>query len=729
MKKSPTAFYVQALKNFGEATINIFIFLPYFFSVSALTRTLFYPWKNLASSKKLPGFSFNDWLNRAFFNFISRSIGFVMRVSIICFYLVFQGLFMLALPLIALIHFILVPVFYVNYLFSKEEGELKAELKDKFVKVHLTEEKNRSKVETWFEDYYRGHLTKSIWWKKQNLFEIPPLARDWATGYTPILDQYATDLATASYLHHIKNIVGRTKEISEMERALSATQEANVLIVGEEGVGKHTIVDALARKIYLGRTSVHLMYKRILKLNMEKVLSMYPDLVARESFLESLLEEAASAKNIILFIDSFEKYVDFAESFLEYGKDGQLQIIAITTPQHWEKTILPVASLSRLFEKIDVHEVDRDEAMKIVLEVAPVFEKYHKLIITYEALTEIIDKSDFYITYIPYPEKAVDLMDSACTLAKSKNISLVTPVVVGQALTEKTHTPTTITKTMKEKLVELETLLGRHIVQQSQAINKLAIALRRSFLLIGRRKKPLASFLFLGPTGVGKTETAKAVGQVFFQTEKFIRLDMSQFQSKSDISKLIGDEAMKIPGTLSTAVRENPYGVLLLDELEKADHDLLNIFLTVLDEGYFTDGYGRRVDCKSLVIIATSNAASDQLYQRSQVNIIDYLIENKIYSPEFLNRFDDVVVFEPLTKNSMEKIARKMIDRIAADMKSLYKVNLKVTEETLARLADKGFDPKFGARFMERTIRDELEDKISKNLLEGRLKESETLTL
>lgn len=229
--------------------------------------------------------------------------------------------------------------------------------------------------------------------------------------------------------------------------------------------------------------------------------------------------------------------------------------------------------------------------------------------------------------------------------------------------------------------------------------------------------------MFLGPTGVGKTETAKVIAGIFFGKEQLLRFDMSLYQSKSDIPKLLGDPTFSQPGLLSAAIREKPYGVLLLDEIEKADPDLLNIFLTVIDEGYFTDGSGHRVDCKNLLIIATSNAGSDVLYDKSDTDIIDYLVEKKIFSPEFLNRFDGIISYEPLTKQSIALMARKMVEKISSDVMSIYKVDIKVSEETLAKLVEKGYDPRFGARNLERAIRDEIEDKISKSLLSGHVKE------
>jgi len=713
MAKSFWKYYWNSLHNFGEAVINFFIFLPYFFSISKLLKTLFYPWKNLVVKKTVVGFSISDWANRLAFGFISRSIGMIMRLSIIGFYFIFQTLFMVLLPFISLSFFIFSPFFYFISTFQKTSQEEKEIFKKKFIENHLLDSENNIRVEAWFEDYYKNHLKKISWWKLENLLSYPPLARDWAVGYTPILDQYATDLATTTYLHHIKNIVDREKEIISIEEILTKSSENSVIIVGDEGVGKHTIVDALAKKIYLGKTNMFIMYKRILKLNMEKILNEFLDQKQRENFFEDLLKEAEQAKNIILFIDNIDKYVgvgddkvNLTNSFEKFTKSDTIQIIGMTTPVIYQDLLYTNEKIPIIFNKVDVYEVNKDEAEKILLESVSDFELHYKVIIPYETVKEVIEKSEFYLTSIPFPEKAVDLLDTACAYAKQK---IITPEMINQVLTEKTHIPTTISKQMKEKLLNLEDLLFSRIVQQDEAIKKLSSSLRRSFLMIGKRKKPLASFLFFGPTGVGKTETAKAISDVFF-TNRLLRFDMSEFQSKYDISKLIGDKTS--PGLLTKTIREQSYGVLLLDEIEKADKNLINIFLTIIDEGYFIDGLGKKVDCKNLVIVATSNAKDEN-----------------IFSPEFLNRFDGIITFKFLNKESIKILTKKIIDRISSDILKMYKVEVSVSEKTMELISKKGFDPRYGARNLERTIREEIEDKVAKMILSEKVGQGEKIDL
>lgn len=707
-----------------------------------------------------------------------------MRSSIILFYFIFQSTLILLLPFIFSIYFMLIPILYLESLFQKTEEEQKELARLKFIGSHLLNQENYRAVAAWFEDYYLKFIHKNRWWKRSNLFSIPALARDWAVGFTPTLDQYGQDLTSSPYQSKTLAIVDREKEIDQIERSLAKSQDASVVVVGEEGVGKHTVVVALAKKMYEGRAKSLLMYKRIVWLNMEKILNQETDLKKRENFFEDLLLEASEAKNVIVFIDDIDQYisgdkskVDLTTSFEKLGKTNQLQFLGVTTPFFYEKFFLINERLARLFSKIEVKEVAPEEAEKILLQLAYSFELRYKAVLPYETIKSAIQKSDFYITAIPFPEKAIDLLDSACVYVSTETHPqggqsinshpagvIVTPEIIDKVLSEKTHVPTTLTENIKQKLVHLDILLKASIVHQPEAIAKLSSALRRSFILMGKRKKPLASFLFLGPTGVGKTETAKAIAKIFFGGETYLdRFDMSNYQSTLDIPHLIGSLETGNPGLLSKAIRENPYGVLLLDEIEKANQDLVNIFLSVFDEGYFTDGFGKRVDCKNLVIIATSNAGSDFIYNESNAMgvevegllttrsrvlldpkralaggkprqdpsqiLTNYLIEQKIFTPEFLNRFDAVIAYNPLDLDSAKQIAKKMIQKISEDVYNLHKVKLNVSDTFLSGLVSKGYDEKFGARNLERLLRDEIEDKIAKMILEGKVKEGEIIEL
>lgn len=745
MNENFFSFSKKTLLSFFELLANILLFIPYYFSVSILVKTLFYPWKNLVSKKTTVGFSLNEWFSNLGFNLVSIFIGFSMRLCVLGIYLIIQILFLFFVPFFILMEFILLPFLFVFSLFKKTTTEEKNIQLERFLSTHLIEPGNRVRIINWFEELYQNTANESQWWTMHNLFSIPPIARDWALGYTPTLDPYVFDLTSTDYQKNMRNVVNREKEINEIERTLSKSEEANVLIVGEEGVGKHTVVDALAKRIYEGKTNQLLMYKRVLKLNMEKILTQYTDQKQREEFFGELLKEAADAKNVILLIDDLEKYISVEEEKVDlstplqtYAKSSSLQVLGITDPFSYQKFIFPNQAVGRIFRKIDVYEVTPEEAEHIMLLKTPLFEKRYNVTIPYETVKNTIEKSNYYITHIPFPEKAVDLLDSACVYTKqNSNEKQVLPEVIDKILTERTHIPTTITAQTKEKLLNLQNKLQETIIDQEEAVEKLSSSLKRAFLLIGKRKKPFATFLFLGPTGVGKTETAKSIARIFFGSETYlIRFDMSLYQSKNDITTLIGSSETNMPGLLTKAIREKPYGVLLLDELEKADEDLLNIFLTLLDEGYIMDGSGKRVDCKNLVIIATSNAGS-ALFCSALENapspdcnsITNYLIEQKIFSPEFLNRFDGIIVYKKISKESMVRIAKQMVGRIQEDIKKLYNVTVMVSDTYVKKLIDIKYNEKFGARDMERLISEGIENTVSQRILENTAKSGDIINL
>lgn len=744
----------KSFRDFFEAVGNIIIFLPYFFSVSTLFKTLFLPWKNITSQTKSRGFSISDWASNLMFGLISRSIGFTMRCSVIIFYLFFQLILIVIFPVVFVIYIFLLPLTITIAMFSPTESEFKFKLKNKFIEDHLLENDNFQIVESWFESIYESRLKPTKWWSLKSLTSTPPLARDWAVGYTPQLDSYSEELTSPEYQSTIRDhIIGRENETGQIIESLTQSNQANAILVGESGVGKHTIINSFVKKIYEGNITPILAYKRVLKLNMEKIMSYSEDQNKREDFLKTLILESTISKNIILLIDNLDKYVsnsqgrvDMSHVIADFAKRSDIQFIAITTPYTYESFIFSNAQIQQLFTKIDVTEVSNTTAQTILFDQSIDFEKKYRVYIPYETISAVIDKSNFFMTTIPFPEKALQLMDAVCNYtANTLKKARVLPITVDEVLTKKTHVPTSISDQIKDKLLHLETSLKGQIIGQDKAIDEVASTLRRSFLLLGKRKKPLSTLLFLGPTGVGKTQTAKALSSVFFGGEdKVVRFDMSLYQTKADIEKLVGSVQNLNPGLLTNLIRENPYGVLLLDEIEKAHPDLLNIFLTVLDEGYFTDGFGQHVDCKNMVIIATSNAGSQFIFEflasnpsaNTQENspistnaIVDFLIQKRLFSPEFLNRFDGVVAYNPINVEQALTIAKQKLSEIKKQIFDLHKIKLDVSDTFLQSILTEGYNRQYGVRNLDRVLRQQIEDTVAKIFLEGRAKAGDTINL
>jgi ATP-dependent Clp protease ATP-binding subunit ClpA len=351
---------------------------------------------------------------------------------------------------------------------------------------------------------------------------------------------------------------------------------------------------------------------------------------------------------------------------------------------------------------------------------------------SFPSILAIAEAADRFVTYGEMPGKALDMMTEIAPWAAGKKIFVLKENDVSVFVSEKTGIVTGAVKEKEAiKIEHLEELLHKRVVGQDEAVNGIADAVRRARSGINNPKRPLASFLFIGPTGVGKTEVSKALAESFFGDEKnMIRFDMSEYNGPDALSRLIGDFATDKSGLLASKIRDNPYSVLLLDEFEKAAPDILDLFLQILDEGVFTDALGRQVGCRNLIIIATSNAGSSLIWEtiRSGKNlaeskdlIINSIIKDKIFRPELLNRFDGVILFHPLQNKELEDIAKLELGKLAKRLKE-QNIELVINDETINFLVEKGSDPQFGGRSINRAIQNNIENIIAKKIVSGQAK-------
>jgi len=407
------------------------------------------------------------------------------------------------------------------------------------------------------------------------------------------------------------------------------------------------------------------------------------------------------------------------------------QIVAITTFSGLHKSIEQNPSLLSLFEKVEVSEVSEKETILILENMVPFFEQKYKKFITYPALRDIVSYASRYLPAIPFPKKAIDLLDEVMVYASQYiREQLILPEHIAKIVSEKTQIPVgEVEIKEREILLNLENLIHQRIINQEEAVKDISEALRRARADITVRKGPMGCFLFLGPTGVGKTETSKALSEVYFGSEeRMIRLDMSEFQAVGDIPRLIGSPGTE--GLLTTPVRESPFSLVLLDEIEKAHPNILNLFLQVFDEGFLTDGLGRKVDFKNTIIIATSNAGyqiilealkEKSIWSGVKEKLLDFLFAQGIFRPELINRFDAVVVFKPLTHKNLLDIAGLLLSKLKQNLAN-KDIEFMVTESLKEKIVEMGYDPIFGAREMRRVIQDKVEDPLAEAILRGDLK-------
>ena len=608
------------------------------------------------------------------------------------------------------------------------------------------EKEDIKEIIEWFNETESMIKEKTKFWKYENLIKKGFLGKDWTSGYTVTLDKYSIDLTLNLKKKGFDKMIGHEKEVKSVERILSRKEINNVLMVGEMGVGRKTMIYEIARKSFCGESLPEVNYKKIVELDIPSLLARTKSEDEAENLLDVIFKEVFSSGNIILVIDDFHNFIetetkpgkiDVSGIISSYLHFPQFQIIGITDHVGFRRNIERNLSISSYFEKVEISEISEKETLKILQKFSLILESKHKKTISYPAIKSVISYSAKYLTDSYFPKKAMDLLDGSIIHLTQSGRQILLPKDVADIVSQKTNMPIgEIDEKEKKVLLNLEELIHQRIVAQEEAIKDVSSALRRSRAEISERKKPMGSFLFLGPTGVGKTETAKALSQFYFGSEnKMIRLDMSEFQNLTDIQSLIGSSENE--GFLTTKIKENPFSLILLDEIEKAHPDILNIFLQVLDEGHLTDGFGRKIDFKNSIVIATSNAGSQFIlenigrsseWKEVKKELLNVLFKNNIFRPEFVNRFDSVAVFKPLSESNLLEIVELIIDNIKEGLKKKG-ITLHTDWELKESLIEIGYSPEFGAREIKRVIQDKIENSLASAFLSSDIKKGDKIRI
>ena len=396
------------------------------------------------------------------------------------------------------------------------------------------------------------------------------------------------------------------------------------------------------------------------------------------------------------------------------------------------------------FRKIEVTETSESDTIQILQGLVLDIEQKNKMLVLFPTIKTIVALTGRYMPSLPYPKKAIDLLDEAVAYVKSLREKVVLPQHIVKIISDKTQIPVGRPEEEEQStLLNLENLIHQRIINQEEAVKEIAIAMRRSRVGISSKKRPIGVFLFLGPTGVGKTETAKALADIYFSRqgidqpkENMIRLDMSEFQSLQDVPRLIGAVSpVEQQGLLTTSVRENPFSLVLMDEIEKAHPDMLNLFLQVFDEGHITDGQGRKVVFTNTIIICTSNAGAESIFKLVESgtaidkdNLLSGIFEKRIFRPEFVNRFDAVVIFHPLTKENLLKIAGLMFETLAKNLKE-KDIELITSNALMEKVVTLSYKPQYGAREMRRVMQDKIENSIAQAILQKKIKKGDKIDI
>ena len=578
-----------------------------------------------------------------------------------------------------------------------------------------------------------------------------PLRPPYRRAETRVLDQYSRDLTLIAGGGGTDPVVGREREISRVIQILSRRTKNNPVLVGEPGVGKTAVAEALARRVARGEVPDTLKNRRIVTLDLASMLAGTKYRGDFEDRVKCIIKEVQRAGDVIVFIDelhtivgagSAEGAIDAANIRKPARGRGELQLIGATTPEEYRRHIEKDAALERRFQPVNVPEPDGECCERMLLALRGSLEAHHGLRITDEAVSAAIRLSTRYICDRYLPDKAIDLLDEAASRVRVEGSPSRTQVEasdVAEVVSAWTGVPASaITEPESERLLRLEEALHRRVVGQDEAVSAVARAIRRGRVGLADPRRPLGSFLFLGPTGVGKTELCRALAEaVYGDEEALIRLDMSEYMEKHAVSKLIGSPPGYVGygegGQLTERVRRRPWSVVLFDEIEKAHEDVYNLLLQIMEDGRLTDSEGRRADFRSTIVVMTSNVGAKAITEnrpalgfsgtaRDGDGAVREAVMAELrqtFRPEFLNRVDDAIVFRRLTPADVRRIARGLTDAVRERMRALG-VQLEVTDAALDLLAERGFDPTYGARPLRRCICTQLEDPAAEALLSGR---------
>jgi ATP-dependent Clp protease ATP-binding subunit ClpC len=593
----------------------------------------------------------------------------------------------------------------------------------------------------WVAERQRRDDYSHRWWSLERLESIDSLGRDWAYGKAYTLMRVSTPLRFSRYQYTELH----SQTIDRVELVLARSAEANILLVGDEGVAKMEVLEGLARKTLRQKTSPKLADKHFFVLDLESLGARAKDRQTFENTFTRVFVEASRAGNIVFIIPDMAGLLRLGESvgseivslMSRFLASTALQVVAITDTDDFHKSIKPNRELMRHFVKIQVDEVDEHIMLQNIEDAVITLEAENGVFFSYPALEEAVQSAKRYFIDTPFIDAVTDILTESALSTRNEGKFVVEKDDILLQVQEKTGIATGEMESQeKDRLMNLETLLHERVVGQNEAISAIANAVRRSRAGIGNPDRPIGSLLFLGPTGVGKTETAKALSEIFFGPQALmLRLDMTEYSGDESLSRLIGSAGMKTSGVLSDMIRDHKYGVLLLDEFEKTSSKVLDLFLQILDEGFFTDATGHRVNARNLFIVATSNAGSQYIFDvmkagtdllSKREEIVEHLIDDGVFKPELLNRFDGVILFHPLLDVHLLGVAKIMLNRLAWRLKEKG-MTLVINDALLNFVVTAGRDPKFGARPLNRFIQDVVEKKIADGVISGKYKANSTI--
>lgn len=606
-------------------------------------------------------------------------------------------------------------------------------------------------------DIQADDLSAAIVFSKRPVFELSGflpkqlrvrkriMNRAWTARPTPTLDRFSEDLTAVARLGRSGFLIGHEKEYQRLTDVLGRVGRPNALLIGESGVGKDTLIQHLAYQIAHDRTTKALFDKRLVMLHASSLLSNIAT-GELETRLKTIIDEIVRAGNVVLYIPDIhqlskittESRLSAIDILLPVFQSSNISVIGTTAPREYKQFIEINSEFAGAFEEIRVEELSEQEAIRYLAHQSLILERPHDITISFSAVRQAVRLAKKYFRQTMLPGSAEDLLKEALAKALREDKKVLTSEEVTSAAEGRTNVPIKAVGTQEAgALLNLENRIHERFIDQQEAVAAVSQALREYRSGLSGGKGPIATFLFVGPTGVGKTELSKILTQIQFGGEEFmVRFDMTEYQDKQSFIRFIGSPDGVIRGSLTEAVAEKPYSLILLDEFEKAHPDILNLFLQVFDEGRLTDGLGRTVTFNNTIIIATSNAHStlikEEIEKGSSANMVAEVVKKRLtefFKPELINRFSKIVVFKALSIDDIRKIAALRLNELSRILLETQGIEMRISEAAVSEVARLGYDPAFGARPLKAVLSEKIRSVLAEKILKGELKKGGGVSL
>lgn len=569
------------------------------------------------------------------------------------------------------------------------------------------------------------------WWLPENMLSFTGIGMSWTSGYTTFLDRFSR--IPAGNVWDVP--YGHEDQVEQLIRGLARERQANVLLIGQPGVGRLGIVKEVARRVHTNQAHPTLNGQHLLYINLGQLASLGSTGAQQLSTIALALREMESAGNVIAVLDGLSgimgagSTLNATDVLVPFFSSQSVRVVAVLSTDDYHSNVKNNATLLEYFEVVQVPPLDGEQTLGLLNITVDQLERHSQVKVPFRTLRTVVEGTESILPYVPFPEKAFDLLEDAIVSVRSQGRTNVTREDINEIIAQKVGVKLgAIQFDEQQHLLDLEAIVHKRVVNQEKGVAAVVRAMIRARAGARNSRKPIGTFLFLGPTGVGKTETAKALAHAYFGSEETIqRIDMSEFHGEEGIARLIGGAGFR--GRLADIIADHPFAVLLLDEFEKADYLVRQLFLPIFDEGYMTDATGRRYSLSHMIIIATSNAGAE--FIRTHVSaegnvpedfdekLKEHILSQGIFAPEVLNRFDGVITFAPLSSKHVRVIAKLMLQKLNKQLDEKHGVEVTITDELLDFLVERGYNPEFGARPMARAIQDTVEYAIAEQIVRG----------